>query len=50
MTYPGVSTTHYIAGPDPDQVTMDEAKDIFEVPVVVPDWAVLSIKLGKVVS
>lgn len=46
--FAGLSTTHFIAGPDPDEMKVDEAKDIFEVPVVTPDWAALSLKLGKV--
>lgn len=46
-TYVGVATTHMLAGSDADEMKVDEAKDIFELPVVTPEWVILSAQVGK---
>nr|CAG4651638.1 EOG090X027U [Triops cancriformis] len=45
--YGGDHITHYIAGDDPKATIIDEARDIFEKPVVTQSWVILSQKCGQ---
>jgi len=45
--YPTVGVTHFIAGEGADKDKMDEAKDIFDIPIVSPRWIIYSTHHGK---
>ncbi len=40
--YAGVGVSHFIAEKDADEIKVEEAKDIFEIPIISPRWILYS--------
>jgi len=46
--YLGSTVTHVFVGDDPDDLKVEEAKDIFDIPIVRPEWIAYCVKLGRI--
>jgi len=46
--YAGVGTTHVFAGEGADKLKIEEAQEVFEVPVVSPVWILVCASLKKI--
>jgi len=44
----GAGVTHVVAAIDANEIELEEAKEVFEIPVVSPRWVAYCVHLGKI--